>query len=72
MLYRIHDNNLSLKNIKETFNEALNIRKNAVIKYQYKPALKGKMISFFEQLVVNNIPNQSLYFLYKIFKKIDI
>lgn len=72
MLYRIHENNLSLKNIKKTFNEALNIRKYAVIKYGYKPTLKGKIVSFFEQLFVKVIPNQFLYFFYKIFKKINI
>lgn len=67
MLYRIHDNNLSLKNIKETFKEALKIRKNAIKKYGYKPTLKGKIISSFEQLIINLMPSQSLYFLYKIF-----
>lgn len=72
MLYRIHDNNLSLINIKKTFNEALNIRKNAVLNYGYKPTLKGKIVSLIEQVVVNLIPDQSLYFLYKVFKKVDI
>ncbi|OIO41567.1 hypothetical protein AUJ10_00410 [Candidatus Pacearchaeota archaeon CG1_02_31_27] len=72
MFYRIHENNLSLRNVKKTFNEALNIRQNAVIKYDYKPTLKGKIISFLEQFVVNFIPSQSLYFLYKIFRKINI
>ena len=69
MLYRIHDNNLSLKNIKQTFKEALVIRQNAIKKYHYKPTSKGKIISFFEQIIVNFMPSQSLYFLYKIFKK---
>ncbi len=72
MLYRIHNNNLSLKNIKQTFKEALAIRQNAIKKYHYKPTLKGKIISFFEQLIIKIMPNQSLYFLYKIFKKINI
>jgi len=72
MFYRIHENNLSLRNVKKTFNEALNIRQNAVIKYDYKPTLKGKIISFLEQFVVNFIPSQRLYFLYKIFRKINI
>lgn len=72
MLYRIHDNNLSLKNIKQTFKEALVIRQNAIKKYHYKPTLKGKIVSFFQQIIVNFIPNQSLYFFYKIFRKINI
>lgn len=72
MFYRIHDNNLSLRNIKKTFNEALIIRHNAINKYGYKPTLKGKIISFFEQLIIKIMPNQSLYFFYKIFKKINI
>lgn len=72
MLYRIHDNNLSLKNIRATFNEALNIRLNAITQYGYRPTLRAKVISFFEQLVIKIMPNQSFYFLYKIFKKINI
>lgn len=72
MFYRIHKNNLSLKNIKKTFNEALNIRHDAVTQYGYKPTLKGKAISFLEQFIVNFMPSLSLYFLYKIFRKINI
>jgi len=72
MLYRIHDNNLSLKNIKVTFNEALNIRKKAIIKYGYKPTIKGKIISFIEKVAINLLPNQNLYLFYKVFKKINI
>jgi len=72
MLYRIHNNNLSLKNIKATFDEALNIRKNAVIKYSYKPTLKGKTISLIEQIVINFMPIKSIYSLYKFFRKINI
>lgn len=72
MLYRVHDNNLSLKNIKQTFKEALAIRKNAIKKYGYKPSIKGKIISFLQQIIINFIPNKNLYFFYRIFRKINI
>lgn len=72
MLYRIHDNNLSLKNIEKTFNEALLIRKKAVTSCGYTPTIKAKIISLVEQLAIKYLPKQSHYALYKIFTKTKI
>lgn len=71
MLYRIHKDNLSLKNIKETFKEALKIRKMAISKYGYIPTVRGRIISLIQQLFVNFIPNKYLYNFYKISKKFN-
>lgn len=71
MLYRIHKNNLSLKNIKKTFKEALMIRKDAVKKYHYKPTIKSKMIMHIQTIVVNLLPEKFLYNLYKLFSKYE-
>jgi len=70
MLYRIHDNNLSLKDVKKTFYEAQMIRKNAVKKYNYKPTFKAKLIFYIQKLVIACLPEQTLYPLYKLFKKL--
>lgn len=71
MLYRIHKDNLSLKNIKETFKEALKIRKMAISKYGYIPTVRGRIISLIQQLFANFIPNKYLYNFYKISKKFN-
>lgn len=72
MYYRIHKNNLSLKNIKKTFAEAKNIRKNAKKNYGYKPSLKAEIIFFLQNLVVSLFPEKYLYLLYKIFRQLNI
>jgi len=71
MFYRIHENNLSLKNIKKTFKEALTVRKNAVKKHNYKPTIKSKIIMCIQTIVVKLFPEKFLYDLYKLFSKYE-
>lgn len=71
MSYRIHENNLSLKNIKKTFKEALNIRKIAVKKYSYKPTIKSKIIMIIQTIVITLFPEKLLYGLFKLFSKYE-
>lgn len=70
MLYRIHNNNLSLSNIKKTFREAQIIRRKAVTQYEYKPTLKARVIFLAQSVIITITPEKYLYPLYKLFAKI--
>lgn len=71
MQYRIHENNLSLKDIKKTFFEALSIRRRAVQNNNYIPTIKAKLISLLQILTVIMIPERFLYGVYKLFSRLN-
>lgn len=68
--YRIHDNNLSLKNPKKTFIEAQKIRKMAVARGNYQPTFKARIINLIESIVVGLIPESAVIPGYNLFRKL--
>jgi glycosyltransferase involved in cell wall biosynthesis len=64
LLYRVHDTNDSLANIKRTFFNTLTIRKLMVTKYGYKPALRSWFVLFAQVMALTLIPEKVLLFSY--------
>lgn len=59
--YRVHKNNISLKNPKRTFFLTYEIRKRATELYDYKPLWSSKLINSLQYLVVSSLPNFLIY-----------
>lgn len=68
--YRIHKNNLSLKNPKATFLEAQKTRELAIKKYGYGPTLKTQLLNRAENIFMNLIPEKVVLPAYNLFRKI--
>ena len=69
VVYRKHDTNSSLKDIKKTFALTWQVRKIAQKHYGYKPRLSKFLIHLLQGIIVFLIPNKLLYGLFKIWKK---
>lgn len=65
VIYRKHQNNSSLKNIKITFWLTFFTRIKAVLSYKYRPTFQSLLIHWLQSLIVFSLPN---IFLYKIFQ----
>jgi hypothetical protein len=75
LYYRIHNNNTSLINPRKTFYLTLKTRLIAILKYGYKPTLKGVLITLSEAIFVSLIPNVWIYPVYSFIRgmrRIDI
>lgn len=68
--YRLHDNNTSLKDIKETFLLTLISRVKAIYKYKYKPTVTGVFVTFAQAMVIFLFPKRMSLFFYKTARKI--
>lgn len=66
--YRIHTNNLSLKNPKKTFSITYKTRKRAVSNYGYKPSLKAQTINLVQYLVIRLLPESIIYPLFSVWR----
>lgn len=69
--YRIHENNISLRNPKATFWEAQEIRKMAVKKYRYKPTFMAKILNSMEIILMMVAPNKVILPIYNLFRKVN-
>ena len=65
LLYRIHPNNTSLKNVKKTFFLTLLARLDGILKYHYKPTLGGVLYTIAQTLIVLILPQKLIIGLYK-------
>lgn len=65
LLYRMHDKNTSLLNVKETFLLTLIARIKAVFKYSYRPTLKGAIYTAVQTGVVLLLPQKIIISLYR-------
>lgn len=63
--YRIHNSNTSLMNAKTTFFLTLISRIKAVVRYDYKPTLKGVLFTFAQAVLVLVLPQSLLLLLYR-------
>lgn len=73
--YRQHANSLSLKNPKETFRATVRVRNKSVKNYGYKPTLYGKLMHYYQIVLVTILPNRVIYSLFQFLrfrKKIHI
>lgn len=68
LLYRVHDKNTSMQNVKETFLLTLLARIKAIFKYQYKPTKTGILYTFIQTIIVLTLPQKFIVFLYKIIR----
>ena len=66
--YRLHGQNLSLKNPKKTFKITYQTRKMAISKYGYTPTLKAKIANFSQYLVVNILPEKAIFPLFGLWR----
>lgn len=58
--YRLHENNTSLMNSKDTFRQTLRARITAITRYGYRPTATGILTTLAEALVVTLLPNAIL------------
>lgn len=72
LMYRIHDKNTSLINVKETFLLTLLARIEAVFKYNYKPDPIGIIYTVIQALVVLLLPQKIIIFLYKLIRNASV
>lgn len=70
LLYRLHDKNTSLKDIKKTFLYTLLSRFRAVIKYHYRPTITGIIFTLFQALLVLLLPQTLVFWLYEKMRKL--
>lgn len=68
VVYRRHQHNSSLKNIKRTFALTFFTRIRAILHYQYKPTMKSFLVHWIQSLVVCLLPNSILYKIFQIWK----
>ncbi len=72
VLYRKHQHNSSLMNIKKTFGLTFYTRLKACLSYKYRPTLKSFLIHWLQSLVVFSFPNTFLYKVFQIWKDHNI
>lgn len=68
LLYRIHDNNTSFKNVKETFLLTLVARIKAIFRYGYKPTTAGVIYTVIQTLVVLLLPQNVILGIYRFYR----
>ncbi len=65
LLYRLHENNTSLKNIKSTFFFTLLSRIKAILQYGYRPSVTGLLVTFIQLIAVSVLPQKTVFWLYE-------
>lgn len=71
LLYRMHDKNTSLVDIKRTFFLTLIARIKAAFLHGYKPELTGILITLLQAIIVLLLPKKATLILYRIARKIS-
>ena len=66
--YRIHSQNLSLKQPKKTFLVTYETRKKAVKRYGYQPTLRAQVINFAQYLIISLLPGRAIYPLFALWR----
>lgn len=66
--YRLHGQNLSLKNPKMTFKITYQTRKMAISKYGYNPTLKARVANYGQYLIVNMLPEKAIFPLFGLWR----
>jgi glycosyltransferase involved in cell wall biosynthesis len=61
LFYRIHNNNISLKDPKKTFLLTLKARMKAIFRYGYRPTLLGVLITIMQAIIVGVLPRRLIY-----------
>lgn len=69
--YRLHANNSSLKNVRQTFYLTLKARLKAVFFYGYLPTLKDVFTTLLQLLIVTFLPQQLTLFLYQQLRRLS-
>ena len=64
LMYRIHDNNTSLKDLKKTFLLTLITRLKGIVVYNYKPSFLSLFITISQTMIVLIFPKQFTLWLY--------
>lgn len=72
LMYRLHDKNTSLLNIRKTFLLTLLARVKGVLLYGYKPTLSGVVVTLLQTGVALLLPRKLALFLYKKLRKIGV
>lgn len=70
LMYRIHDHNTSLQNIKKTFLSTLISRVQAIHYYDYKPTKLGILSTVIQTVLVSILPEKTIFPLYALSRKI--
>lgn len=68
MIYRKHDNNSSLKDIKNTFFLTLKVRIKALLEYGYKTNFINLLINLFQAFIIFTLPQNIIYKIFQVFK----
>ncbi len=68
LLYRFHEGNTSLLNVRQTFLLTLIARIKAVFRYNYKPSFMGVLITFIQAIIILTLPQKASIALYKVFR----
>ncbi len=69
LLYRIHDQNSSLKNVRKTFYHTCIGRLKGIFLYGYTPSIKDILINIMQLIIITLMPQKvSLWFYYKMRK----
>lgn len=68
MVYRKHNSNSSLKNIKNTFLLTLKVRFKALMEYRYKTNPINLLINLIQALIIFTMPQSFIYKLFQFFK----
>lgn len=72
LMYRIHDNNTSFKDLKKTFLLTLLSRIKAIVSYGYKPSIKDFIINLIQTFCVLILPKKVTLWLYAKIRKVPI
>lgn len=72
LMYRLHDKNTSLLDIRKTFLLTLLARIRGVLFYRYKPTLSGVAVTLLQTAVAILLPRKLALFLYSKLRKINV
>lgn len=72
LMYRLHDRNTSLLDIRKTFLLTLLARIRGVLSYGYRPTLSGVVVTLLQTAVAILLPRRIALFLYKKLRKIAV
>lgn len=72
LMYRLHDKNTSLRDIRKTFLLTLLARIRGVLLYGYKPTLGGVAITLLQTALTLFLPRKLSLFLYKKLRKVGV
>ncbi len=72
LMYRIHDENYSLKNPKETFLLTFLTRVKAIFCYGYRPTAQGLLTTIIQAFIVLLLPKKLIIYIYKVIRNKSI